>query len=73
MTTAEHENGTPPESRSSIQVVLNAKREIQVTVKAYAGDSAEMVEAARLIAVENFYETLRACGITGVAGAARTA
>lgn len=62
MSAHEHENGAPVESRSSVQVSLNAKREAQVTVKVYAGEDADEVARIREIAVENFYEALRATG-----------
>ena len=54
--------GAPAESRSSVQVALNAKGEAQVTVKVYAGEDADEVARIRTIATEQFYEALRACG-----------
>jgi len=58
----EHESGAPAESRSSVQVALNAKGEAQVTVKVYAGEDADEVARIRGVAIEQFYEALRACG-----------
>jgi hypothetical protein len=46
-----------------VKVSLNAKREIQVEIKVYAGEAPDSVESARSLAVETFYETLRACGV----------
>ncbi len=62
MSAHEHEAGAPAESRSSVQVALNAKGEAQVTVKVYAGEDADEVARIRTIATEQFYEALRACG-----------
>lgn len=62
MSAHDHETGAPAESRSSVQVALNAKGDAQITVKVYAGEDADEVARIRTIATENFYEALRACG-----------
>jgi hypothetical protein len=70
MSAHEHENGAPAESRSSVEISLNAKREAQVRVKVYAGEESDIVAAARELAVETFYEALRAVGVPMARGAA---
>lgn len=57
------QDGAAVESRSSVKVSLNAKREVQVEVKVYAGEEQLAVAAARELAVATFYETLTACGV----------
>lgn len=65
--TDQHPNPDEREQRSSIKIVLNAKREAQVEVKVYAGDTADELETTRTLAVAAYRQTLADLGIGAAA------
>lgn len=58
-----HPNPEEREQRSSIKIVLNAKREAQVEVKVYAGETANDLLELRKAAVHAYQQTLADLGI----------
>lgn len=52
------EQGAPVEARSSVKVVLNAKGDVQVEAKVYAGEDEAELERARVLAVDVFRRTV---------------
>lgn len=49
-----------PVSRSSVKITLNAKREAQVEVKVYVGDTVADVHLARDMAIDTYRQTVAA-------------
>lgn len=60
---SDHPASEEREQRSSIKIVLNAKREAQVEVKVYAGETADDLLALRKAAVDAYRQTLADLGI----------
>lgn len=67
MSDQQHQNPEEREQRSSVKIVLNAKREAQVEVKVYAGDSQQDVDRVRTLAVAAYRQTLNDLGIGAAA------
>lgn len=65
-----HPNPDEREQRSSVKLSLNAKRETQVEVKVYAGETQEEVDQLRALAVRTYLDTMRDVGIAAGSAAA---
>lgn len=53
----------PAESRSSVKLTLNAKRDVQWEIKVYVGDSEADVQAARMVAQRTHEQLQREFGV----------